>query len=128
MVNLFLYENHIRLFTGIIALSFAAFSQLWWLLIIGIFLIYTGAIRYCPVFHAVGINADSAKRKYHLSLLPGHNPEPVYLFDKSGDLVFRNDAAKDILPELSSMEALQKDSGQTEFNAELDKGFILFQG
>ncbi len=38
MVNLFLYENHIRLFIGTIVLIFAAFSQLWWLVIIGIFL------------------------------------------------------------------------------------------
>jgi putative two-component system response regulator len=127
MLNLFLYENHIRLFSGMLLLSFAAFSQIWWLTLISVFLIYTGATRYCPVFHAMGVNSDSAKRKYHLSLLPGHNPEPVYLFDKQGDLVFRNDAAKNILPELRSMEALQNDRSKTEFNAEMDKGLVSFK-
>lgn len=127
MLNLFLYENHFRLIAGMALLSFAVFAQLWWLVLFGIALTYTGAIRYCPVFHVLGINSESAKRKYHLSLLPNHNPEPVYLFDKQGDLVFRNNAAKDILPQLRSMEALQSTEDMTQFETENESGMLGFK-
>ena len=108
-------------------LGYAVFSQIWWIAIIGIFLIYTGASRYCPVFHIMGVNSASARHKYHLSLLPGHNPEPVYLFDKHGDLVFRNHAARNILPDLRSIEALKKGKSHSEFNAGLDNSTMCFK-
>ena len=127
MLNLFLYENHIRLIAGMALLSLAVFMQLWWLVLIGIALIYTGAVRYCPVFHVFGINSESAKRNYHLSLLPNHNPEPVYLFDSQGDLVFRNNAAKDILPKLRSMEALHRTEDMTQFQVESESGILGFK-
>ena len=117
MSNLFIYENHFRLISGMMMLIYAAHNQAWLLGLIGIFMIYTGAIHFCPVFYTLGINRDRARHRYHLSLLPGHNPEPVYLFDKHGDLVFRNDAAKDILPNLRSMQALQQENEMTGFQS-----------
>jgi hypothetical protein len=115
MSNLFKYENHLRLISGMALLVYASLTQTWWLGIIGIFMIYTGGTNYCPMFHTLGVNKELSKRRYHLSLLPGHNPEPVYLFNKQGELVFRNDAARHILPHLKSLEDLQKQSDITDY-------------
>jgi putative two-component system response regulator len=115
MSNLFKYENHLRLISGIVMLVYASLTQTWWLGIIGIFMTYTGGTNYCPVFHSLGMNKELSKRRYHLSLLPGHNPEPVYLFNKRGELVFRNDAARHILPHLKSLEDLQKQADITDY-------------
>ncbi len=99
-------------------LSYAVHTQIWWIAFIGIMLIYSGVAQYCPIFHALGVNKLKAEHNYHQSLLPGHNPEPVYLFEKHGDLVFRNEAARNILPNLKSMEALQQESDQTDFRTQ----------
>ncbi|MCK4709191.1 MAG: DUF2892 domain-containing protein [Gammaproteobacteria bacterium] len=114
MINLFKYENHIRLWLGIGLLTFAVFSHVWWLAFMAVALIYTGAIRFCPVFYFFGINSASAERRYHLSLLPDHHPEPVYLFNKQGELVFRNDAARSILPRLRSLEGFHSIPDRTD--------------
>jgi len=118
MRNLFPYEHHIRLLSGIILLGLASSSNEWVLITMGIVLIYTGATQYCPIFHVLGINTQSATNSYHLSLIPAHNPEPVYLFNRHGDLVFRNAAAKNILPKLTSMSDLHEIEDHTDFNVE----------
>ncbi len=116
MANLFNYENHIRLTGGMLLLAWAAANGVWWAVVPAVMLVYTGGTRFCPIFHALGINRGRARDDYHLSLLPKHNPEPVYLFNREGELVFRNRAAKDILPRLSSIENLHQGSDITEFN------------
>jgi HD-GYP domain-containing protein (c-di-GMP phosphodiesterase class II) len=116
MANLFLYENHIRMIGGMLLLTFAVASGIWWLALPAVGLVYTGGSKFCPVFHMLGINRDRASYDYHLSLLPSHNPEPVYLFNRQGELVFRNKAAKNILPHLSALHSLYESGDITEFN------------
>ncbi len=117
MLNLFDHEHHLRLVAGMLMLSYAAFAQMWWMAPLGLFFIYTGALKFCPLFYALGINTQKGRHDYHLSLLPGHNPEPVYLFNKQGDLIFRNQAAKNILPNLRSLEDLQQESEVTDYQS-----------
>ena len=116
MANLFLYENHLRLIGGMLLLAYAAATGIWWLMLPAVGLVYTGGTKFCPVFHLLGINRDRASYNYHLSLLPSHNPEPVYLFNRQGELVFRNKAAKNILPRLRSLDSLHQSGEITEFN------------
>ena len=127
MVNLFKYENYVRLTIGVILLSSASYAELWLPAMMGAGLIVTGAMRYCPLFHIAGINTASARNSYHLSLIPHHNPEPVYLFNSLGELVFRNGAAKKILPNLGSMDALHKLEDLTEFNLEDENDLLGFK-
>ncbi len=115
MSNLFTYENHARLLLGMALLIYAVTAHSWIMGAMAVMLIYTGAIRYCPVFHSLGINRELAEQRFHLSLLPGHNPEPVYLFNKQGELVFRNNSARDILPHLRSLEDLHDQNDLTDF-------------
>jgi len=116
MANLFLYENHLRLISGMLLLVYAAMNGVWWLALLAVGLIYTGATRYCTIFQLAGINKDSANYHFYLELLPKHNPEPVYLFNRQGELVFRNKAAEHILPHLSSLDSLHQSREITEFN------------
>ena len=126
MLNLYKYENHVRLILGIIMLIWAAQAQMILLGVMAIMLIYTGAIHYCPVFHLMGINRERGRQDYLLSLLPGQNPEPVYLFNKSGELVFRNGAAKNILPTLRSLGDLQQQNDLTDFRPGKDQSLAGF--
>ena len=116
MANLFLYENHIRMIGGMLLLAYGAMTGVWWLALPAVGLVYTGGTRFCPVFHLLGVNRARASYDYHLSLLPSHNPEPVYLFNRAGELVFRNKAAKHILPHLRSLDSLHQSGDITEFN------------
>lgn len=128
MVNLFRFENHIRLILGIALIIYAAHQEIWLVALMGAVLIYTGAVRYCPVFHLFGVNSQNAKRTYHLSLLPGSNPEPVFMFNQHGELVFRNDAAREILPNLQSLEDLQQQNDLTDYRlGSRDKGVAGFR-
>ena len=126
MLNLHRYENHVRLISGILLLDYASANGYLMIGMLSIMLIYTGAIRYCPLFHLFGINRKRAEHDYHLSLLPEHNPEPVYLFNNHGELVFRNKSAKSILPNLKSMEALQQESEMTGFQHKGEAGIAGF--
>jgi len=126
MRNLFTFEKHIRMISGMMILSYGAYTQVWWIAIIGIFLIYTGGAGYCPIFRILGINKLKLKHNYHLSLLPEHNPEPVFLFNKHGDLVFRNKAARNILPKLRSLIAMQQESQRTGFHNQVEQNISGF--
>ena len=115
MKNLFNYEHHVRISLGLILLTMAAASHSWMFAAMAAMLVYTGSIRYCPIFHLLGVNQDKALHRYYRAMLPEHNPEPVYLFDKHGELVFRNDAARHILPHLRSMGDLENTSEATGY-------------
>lgn len=126
MLNLYNYENHVRLILGMIMFAWAIHAQMVLAGIMAVVLIYTGAVRYCPIFHLMGVNRERGRRNYLLSLLPGQNPEPVYLFNKSGELVFRNGAAENILPTLRSLEDLQQQNDLTDFRPGKDQSLAGF--
>ncbi|MBL7002592.1 MAG: HD domain-containing protein [Gammaproteobacteria bacterium] len=124
--NLFRFEQHFRILLGLALVSYAAFSGLWILTPIGVIITFTGSIHFCPIYHLLGINSHKSKRNSILAQLPKHNPEPVFIFNDEGDLTFRNDAAKTILPSLTSLSDLQDKNETTQFtslNKTTVKGF-----
>lgn len=127
MKNLFKLEDHARLITGMALLGLGAAHASWLLIVAGVVLIYTGATRFCFVYYLLGINRSAMKDDYHLTLLPRHNPEPVYLFNRSGELVFRNNAASNILPGLDSIEALYASDDVTEYHQTGEDDMLLFR-
>ncbi len=90
MNNLYKYENTIRISIGIILITIASNLSIWWIFPIGLVLIYTGVNSYCPIYDALNINKKQALENYYLSNLPKYNPEPIFLFDKNGNLKFTN--------------------------------------
>lgn len=103
--NLFKYENVIRVTLGIIFISIAVHYSFIWLFLLSLVLIYTGTNNSCPLYAAMGVNAAAAKENYYLSQFPKYNPEPVFLFDKSGKLTFSNQTSS---AQLAQMIDLQK--------------------
>jgi len=115
MSNLFYLEQHFRIVMGTAVVAYAAWSSMWWLLPFGFILLYTGSVKFCPIYHLFGVNEADLQRDRMLSMLPRNNPEPVFIFNNAGDLVFRNDAARDILPSLTSLEGLQQQEDLTAY-------------
>ena len=90
MNNLYKYENKIRISIGIVLITIASNLSIWWIFPIGLLLIYTGVNSYCPIYDTLNINKKQALENYYLSNLPKYNPEPMFLFDKNGNLKFTN--------------------------------------
>lgn len=115
--NLFNSEHHFRLLFGILIIIYASINTTWLILPVGILLVFTGNIKFCPIYYLLGINNDVIRSNKILAHLPKNNPEPVFIFDQKGDLIFRNDSAKNILPSLKSLTDLEGASENTELLA-----------
>lgn len=120
MQNLFPHERHFRIFIGIAVLIYGVYASIWFTIPIGIVLIYTGAVNFCPLFFTLGINSKTAKLRFNISQLPDNNPEPVFLFDDIGTLVFRNTAAERVLPQLSDIDAFKRHNDLIEVETSKD--------
>jgi len=115
--------------------GFAIHHQLWAVVPFGLLLVYSGSIKYCPFYHLLKLNNEISRSNEILSQLPKNNPEPVFIFDKTGELVYRNNAAENILPSLTSLADLQGENDRTQFSAlqhssitgfqEKDKSYLL---
>lgn len=114
--NLHKYEEYIRILLGLIIALFASHNEQWLLIPIGVILVYSGSIKYCPIYHLLGRNSEISRCHEILAQLPKNNPEPVFIFDKDGALIFRNKAAEKILPSLTSLEGLQDENENTQFS------------
>jgi len=73
---------------------------------LAIALLSTAALGYCPLYRIFNINLSLEKKNKFLIQLPKHNPEPVFIFSAKGELLFENDASKEILPELKFFKEL----------------------
>lgn len=123
MNNLFKHENTIRVTIGIIILTLSTTQSIWWIFPIGLLMIYTGASSFCPVYAAMGINAKEAKENYYLSQIPKYNPEPVFLYDKDGNLKFTNKDSGNLSSKID-IKSLLKAKTPSEC---LQKGEKLFE-
>jgi len=115
--NLFKFEEHFRLLFGLLLFGAALLFQLWLIIPLGLLLVYTANIRFCPIYHFFGINAEQRIFNETLTQLPKHNPEPVFLFSQSGDLIFRNKSAEKILPSLTTLEGLEIEQEKTQLTS-----------
>jgi response regulator RpfG family c-di-GMP phosphodiesterase len=53
------------------------------------------------------INTRFSKNNYYLSLLPKYRSSPVFIFDENGKILFGNTPAKEILPDILSIDDLK---------------------
>lgn len=53
--NLFKFEEHLRLALGLLLAGYAIHSQIWLILPFGLLLVFTANIKYCPIYHLLGI-------------------------------------------------------------------------
>jgi len=97
MLNLYKYERAARFLAALGVLWYASFP-LTAMSILGLVLLGTALVGFCPVYYLLRINQLFASKSDFLSNLPKHNPEPVFVFCAKGNSVFANAAAKKILP------------------------------
>jgi len=115
--NLFKFEEHFRLLLGLMLSAYAVHNELWLIAPIGVLLIFTSNIKYCPLYHILGVNSRVKDYNKILIQLPKHNPEPVFIFDSHGDIIFRNKSAEKILPSLTSLSDLEDTQDRTQLSS-----------
>ena len=91
--NLHPKEAVIRIVLATIILIYALYSSYYLLLILSAMLYYNGFTKFCFIYYFLKINDRLSIKNYYLSFLPKHNPSAVFIFDKKGDILFKNDAA-----------------------------------
>lgn len=98
--NLQPIDSYIRISLAILLLFLAVYSSCYLLIIISIFLYYTGIKKFCFLYYIFKVNERFSKSNYYLSFLPKYNPSSVFIFDIHGKLVFKNKAASDAFAEV----------------------------
>jgi len=83
--------------------------QSYWLLIPVILLFYTAVAGHCFIYQLLGINHDLMKKNELLSLLPHHNPSPVFIFSAKGERIFANEPATEKLNQIEELQQFSSD-------------------
>lgn len=56
-------DRGIRLVLGALAIAWGAYSQMWWLLAIGIVVFLTGVLSRCGLYYLLGISTCPVEKK-----------------------------------------------------------------
>lgn len=102
LINVGKGESYLRTAMGTVLIIVAAHSY-WWLAIIGVSLIFTGTLNYCPVCHLMGIKSKASRENFYLSYLPRYNNQPVSIFNREGKLSFANSRFRKTIPQVMSL-------------------------
>jgi len=121
--NIASIEVYLRVILAVLLIAMASHGN-WWLLPVGIALLATGLLRYCPFYGAAGVNRAAARRQFFLSHIPQLNPEPVLLFDAAGNRTYANDVALDTLPRITHSSVIA-DIRKEEFDQIREQGTRL---
>ena len=114
------HDSFIRVIVATLIVIYSLYSSLYYLLIISLFLYYTSFIKFCFIYYLLKINDRFSKKNYYLSFLPKYNPSAVFIFDRHGELVFKNSAATKEFSEITSA----KDIGVLEHTEIISKSEI----
>ena len=100
-------DAYIREFIASLFLIYAVYEQSYVFLALSIILFYTAFSRFCLLYKLFKINERFSKKNYYKSLLPHYNTSAVFIFDKKGNLVFKNDAANKEFENIQKTQDLQ---------------------
>jgi putative two-component system response regulator len=103
LINVGKGESHLRTAIGTLLIIVATYNSYWWLVLIGVLLIFTGTLYYCPVCHLLGIQSKASRENFYLSFLPRYDSQPVSIFNQEGRLSFANSRYKKISPQITSL-------------------------
>jgi len=87
-------EAYIRSTVALIVSLIALQYEIWFLFIISFILFYTAYKKFCLMFSLLGINKKLSVENYYYALIPKYSPYSSCIFNKEGDVVYMNDAAK----------------------------------
>ena len=99
-------DSFIRIILATLILTYAFYASHLPLVAVSALLYYTGFKKFCFMYYFLSINNRFSSKNYYLSLLPKYRPSPVFIFDSEDKLVFKNNAASKILPDVFSPSCL----------------------
>ncbi len=98
-INVGRFEGYLRICIGTLLVVIGTHGM-WYIIPIGIMILSTGIVYYCPINHTLGIDSNAAKENYYLSYLPRYNPEPLFIFYRNGKVAFANKKAKELFSDI----------------------------
>jgi len=105
-------DSYIRMLVGTIVIFFAIVNTSMALVILGLVIYATAFSKFCLIYHLFKINERFSIKNYYSSLLPKHRTTPVFIFNNSGKIVFKNSVAKDKLAHVQSVLDIEVENYQ----------------
>ena len=96
-------DGYTRVFVATIILIYAIQSGFLLLSIISVMLYFTAYTKFCFFYYFLKINERYSIKNYYLSLLPRYRKTPVFIFDASGKILFKNNASEDTLSHVKTV-------------------------
>ena len=127
MKNLFQQDRYIRVAISIF-LFYLSGANLNIYSIMATILLFTAISGFCPLYLAFGINKKHAKKLEFLSQLPNNNPEPIFIFDSNGKIIYQNSSSKTILPDIKEFSSLTPKEAKIVISEELHDSIKFKQG
>ena len=95
-------DSIIRFILSFIIGIIAIYTECYLLFLLSFIIAYTAAKHFCFIYYFLKINERFSSKNHYLTFLPKYNPSAVFIFDMSGKVVFKNDAAKSALPDVEA--------------------------
>jgi len=87
-------DSFFRFAIGTIVVIYSFYISNYYFLIFAASIYFTAYRKFCFLYYVLKINERYSVNNYYLTFLPKHNPLPVLIFDKKGDVLFKNESAK----------------------------------
>lgn len=91
-------EGYVRLIGSFIMFAFGILNAMPMIYLMAVYIGYTAVSKHCFMNQFLGLNKLFTQKDYHLSNLPKHNPEPVFIIDNNSLVVYKNNPANDLFP------------------------------
>lgn len=112
--NISKVDMNIRVLISFILIVFSFLSNIFTPLIMAFILLLTVFKRSCLVYRLLKINEDMSLLNEYAEALPKYNPEPVFILNNNGKIVFKNKPAKELFLESETFEFLYEDKNIEE--------------
>ena len=90
-------DSYIRIFIASGLLIYGISSGSIFLSLLSIILYFTAFRKFCFMYYFLNINERYSIKNYYLSLLPRYRTSPVFIFDGSGKILFKNEISENEL-------------------------------
>jgi len=106
LINISKTDSNIRVLCGTLLIATGT-HWLWFLLIpLGLLLLQMGLTSKCPITHLLQRQTAAAQENLFINFLPKFNPQPVFIFNRSSQLIFANHPAKQLFPNIKKFQHL----------------------
>lgn len=117
-------DAYIREFFATVSLIYGIYDQSYIFIAIAIILFYTAFSRFCLLYKLFRINDRFSKKNYYKSLLPEYNASAVFIFDKKGTLLFKNDTANNDFENIQHTDDFDIHNLERTINKDQQHSFI----